>query len=328
MEKIDFEVDDFINYCDYKGLRKKSIASYEQTLRLFISYLQREHNITSTEQVKEQTIKDYLTSIKERGKYTVVANESTKRLNNPHNRQDFGKKVSIATVNNYTRNLRVYFNYMYDNRLIKVNPMKKIKPTRVPRKVKGYIGDKDFNNLLKSFDLSKFHEYRDYVITQLIFDTGMRIGETLMIRDETDLNFNERSIFLPADNTKGNKDRYVFFSIPMATELKRWLQHRDRYKESEFLFCTIKGARLLERSFESNFTNYGERIGNKEIHPHLIRNNFAKRFLMNGGDIYTLSKILGHSSVKVTEECYLDLTNDDLRQQYQKHSPLMNLKRA
>lgn len=328
MEKIDLEVDDFINYCDYKNLSTKTIGSYEQTLRLFIRYLQEECKITRTEQIKEQTIKDYLTNIKERGKYTVVANDSSKRFNNPQNRQDFGKKVSMATVNNYTRNLRVYFNYMYDNRLIKVNPMKKIKPTRIPRKAKGYLNDKDFNNLLKSFDLSKFHEYRDYVITQLIFDTGMRIGECLMIKDETDINFNERTIFLPAGNTKGKKDRYVFFSIQMATELRRWLQYRDRYKESEFLFCTIKGSQLLERSFESNFTNYGERIGNKDISPHLIRNNFAKRFLMNGGDIYTLSKILGHSSVKVTEECYLDLQTEDLRLQYQKHSPLMNLKRA
>ena len=152
MEKIDLEVDDFINYCDYKNLSTKTIGSYEQTLRLFIRYLQEECKITRTEQVKEQTIKDYLTNIKERGKYTVVANDSSKRFNNPQNRQDFGKKVSMATVNNYTRNLRVYFNYMYDSRLIKVNPMKKIKPTRIPRKAKGYLNDKDFNNLLKSFD--------------------------------------------------------------------------------------------------------------------------------------------------------------------------------
>lgn len=328
MEKIDLEVDDFMNYCDYKNLSQKTLASYEQTLRLFIKYLQDECSITKTEQVKEQTVLDYVKSIKERGKYTVVANDNTKRLNNPQNRRDFGKKVSVATINNYIRNLRVYFNYMYDNRLIKVNPMRKIKPTRVPRKAKEYMSDKDFNNLLKSFDLSKFHEYRDYIVTQLIFDTGMRVGECLMIKDVTDINFNERTIFLPADNTKGKKDRYVFFSTQMATELRRWLQYRDRYKDSEFLFCTINGTNILERSFESNFTVYGERIGNREIHPHMLRNNFAKRFLMNGGDIYTLSKILGHSSVKVTEECYLDLNTEDLRKQYQKHSPLMNLKRA
>lgn len=72
--------------------------------------------------------------------------------------------------------------------------------------------------------VSKFHEYRDYVITKIIFDTGMRIGECLLIKTDTDINFNERTIFLPADNTKGKRDRYVFFSAQMATELKRWLQ--------------------------------------------------------------------------------------------------------
>lgn len=42
MEKIDLEVDDFMNYCDYKNLSQKTLVSYEQTLRLFIKYLQDE----------------------------------------------------------------------------------------------------------------------------------------------------------------------------------------------------------------------------------------------------------------------------------------------
>lgn len=328
MEKIDLEVDDFMSYCDYKNLAQRTILSYEQTLRLFIRYLQDIYKVTKTEQVTEQIILNYIKNTKERGKYTIVANENTKKFNNPQNRQDYGKMVSIATINNYIRNLRVYFNYMYANRLIKINPMRKIKPTRVPRKAKEYIDDKEFNDLLRCFDLSRFHEYRDYVITQLLFDTGMRLGECLLIKDKAHINFSERTIFLPAENTKGKKDRYVFFSVQMATELRRWLQFRDRYKDSEYLFCTIKGTLLLERSFESNFTRYGERIGDKNIHPHVLRNNFAKRFLMNGGDIFTLSKILGHSSVQVTEQCYLDLQTEDLRIQYQKHSPLMNLKKT
>lgn len=325
-EKIDFEVDDFLNYCDYKGLAKKTIRSYDQTLKLFIRYLQDESSIIKTEQVKEQHIIDYIKSIKERGKYTVVANASTKRYNHPENRRDFGKKVSTETLNNYIRNLRVYFNYMYDHRLIKSNPMKKIKPTKTTRKAKEYIEDKDFNNLLDSFDLSKFHEYRDYIITQLIFDTGMRISETLLIKDASDINFTERMIFLPAENTKGKKDRYVFFSVAMATELRRWLQYRDRYTESEYLFCSVRGTPITERSFESNFTVYGERIGKPEISPHVLRNNFAKRYLMSDGNIFDLSKILGHSSVEVTQQCYADLTENDLSKKYQKHSPLMNLR--
>ncbi len=325
---MDLEIDDFMNYCEYRNLSKKTLLSYEQTLRLFSRYLIDTYKINRSEQVTQQIILNYINDTKERGKYTVVANENTKKTNNPQNRGDYGKKVSIVTLNNYIRNLKVYFNYMYENRIIKKNPTQKIKLIHVPRKAKGYMNDIEVNNLLKCFDLSRFHEYRDCVITELLFDTGMRLGECLLIKEKTDINFAERTIFLPADNTKGKKDRYVFFSVQMATELKRWLQYKDRYKESEYVFCTIKGTVLQERSFESNFSNYGERIGKKEINPHLLRNNFAKRFLMNGGDIFTLSKILGHSSIKVTEQCYLDLQTEDLKKQYEKHSPLMNLKKG
>ncbi|EPB8159135.1 hypothetical protein ACSXEQ_12855 (plasmid) [Clostridium perfringens] len=60
--------------------------------------------------------------------------------------------------------------------------------------------------------------------------------------------------------------------------------------------------------------------------PKLERNNFAKRFLMSGWDIYTLSKLLGHNSVRVTESAYLDLTTTDIRKNYLKYSPLENMK--
>ena len=206
MEKMDLEIDDFMNYCEYRNLSKKTLLSYEQTLRLFSRYLIDTYKINRSEQVTQQIILNYINDTKERGKYTVVANENTKKTNNPQNRGDYGKKVSIVTLNNYIRNLKVYFNYMYENRIIKKNPTQKIKLIHVPRKAKGYMNDIEVNNLLKCFDLSRFHEYRDCVITELLFDTGMRLGECLLIKEKTDINFAERTIFLPADNTKGKKD--------------------------------------------------------------------------------------------------------------------------
>lgn len=63
------------------------------------------------------------------------------------------------------------------------------------------------------------------------------------------------------------------------------------------------------------------------VTTHQIRNNFSKkRFLLNGGNIFALSKILGHSSVEVTEKSYLDLDYEDIRKVYINHSPLANLK--
>ncbi|EPB8148514.1 TPA: tyrosine-type recombinase/integrase [Clostridium perfringens] len=60
----------------------------------------------------------------------------------------------------------------------------------------------------------------------------------------------------------------------------------------------------------------------KQITPHTLRNNFAKRFLMSGGDIYTLSRLLGHSDIRTTQFAYLDLTTSDIRKNYLKFSLL------
>ena len=64
----------------------------------------------------------------------------------------------------------------------------------------------------------------------------------------------------------------------------------------------------------------------KNVHLHVFRNNFAKRFLMNGGDIYTLSRILGHSSVTVTEQAYLDLTQEVLAELYRRDCRRKNMR--
>ena len=326
MEKIDYDIDDFMDYCSAKNLAKKTINSYEQTLRLLSRYLIEVQNVKSAQDTKEVHIREYIKYLQDRGKYTVTINEKTKNINFPENREDYGKKIEITTINNYIRNIKVFYNYLYKNSYINNNPVSRIKEIKCARKVVGFINNENFNRLLRVFDLSKFHEYRDYIVAQLIFDTGMRLGETLQIQ-ENNIDYINRTILLPAENTKGKKDRYVFFSEEMLKQLRRWLKYKDRYRQSEYIFCTNKGKPLNVTNYETNFKKYGVRIGLEEIHPHMLRNNFAKRFLMQGGDIYTLSRILGHSSVKVTEEAYLDLDTDDLRTNYQRFSPLANLKR-
>jgi len=154
----------------------------------------------------------------------------------------------------------------------------------------------------------------------------MRISECLEISVE-DIDLINRSIMLKAENTKGNKHRYVYFSQELQKELRRWLQYKDRYVESDYLLLSIKGNKLQIGSFETKLKQYGERIG-INIHPHQLRNNFAKRFLMAGGNLFTLSKILGHSSVVITEKAYLDLDDEDIRKTYQAFSPLANMRKG
>lgn len=329
MTKFDYEIDDFMCYCQSKGLSKSSMRSYEQTLRLFAKYLKEEKRIDSTKEVSREAVRGYIVYLRERGKYTTISNENSREWNNPQNRIDYSKQIANATINNYIRNLKVYFNFMMDNYIIKENPFDKVKFLKSERKKKPFIKDSEFYKLLKCLDTTKYAEYRDYIIIQLVFDTGMRIGETLLIDMKTDLDLKNRAINLRAENTKAKVARTVFFSIKMGEELRRWIKFKDRYIESNLLFpVQLRDKALLVNNFEKNYKKYCERIGIEECSPHGLRNNFAKRFLMSGGDIYTLSRILGHSSVTVTEKCYLDLDDEDIRQNYQKYSPLANLRRA
>lgn len=315
-------VEMFLEACELKGLSMKTIGSYEQTLRLFMQHLYK-NGIERTEDVTHLTIQGYIQEIRRRGKYTAVTNQDAR--NYPENRPDYGKQVSDVTINNYLRNLRVFFNWCVDEDILRKSPIKRGDFTKTDHKPLEFISDDDFKRLLRALDISKFSEYRDFVIVQLLLDTGMRISECLMIK-VNDLNLVKRFIWLPAKNTKGKRGRSVFFSEKMAGQIRKWIKYKDRYRDSNFLFCTNKGKPLQANNFEANVRKYAKRVSLKNVHPHVFRNNFAKRFLMNGRDIYTLSRILGHSSVTVTEQAYLDLTQEDLAELYRRHSPLKNMR--
>ena len=320
-----YQVQDYLVYCKTKGLADKTIKSYEQSLGLFSRYCEEEHKIEKAEKVTKKVIVEYLTYVRDRGKYTIVSDELSRKSNNPHNRTDLGKRVSVATVNNYLRNIKAFYTYCMEFQIIKKNPTDTLKAMPNKRKARDFISDLQFKMLLRVFNLSSFVEFRDYVITNLLMDSGMRITECLLIKVE-DIDLNKRAIFLPAQNTKGKKERLVYFSNEMNLLLKRWLKYKDIYTNSEYLFSTQRGNSFKNAVFEKNFRNYCNRIELKNVSPHTLRNNFAKRFLMNGGNIFTLSQILGHSSVTVTEQAYLDLTDEDIRQSYQEFSPLAKMR--
>lgn len=325
---FDFHISEYLYYCQSRRLRRKTIASYDQTLRLFERWAMETAGITTPEEVREQTIRHYICDLQERGKYSFYADEKQKETNHPERRRDFRQPVSVTTINNYIRNLRAFFNWFYYDRLERDNPMRHIRQLENTRSPREYLEDNEVQRLLNNFDKSYFPEYRDSIITMLILDSGMRLGECLLITTDQ-ISITERVIEIPAEHAKGRKSRSVFFSIKTARALQRWLQYKDRYIETSYLFpVKATGLPLEIRTFETNFKRYITRSGiTKDISPHALRNNFAKRCILAGMDIYSLSRILGHSSVTVTEQAYTDLTNKDLMRCYQSFSPIENMGR-
>ena len=320
---FDWQTNEFMLYCRTTQLREKSMMAYEQSLKLFERWCRDEMGIFTVDKVTENVIRRYIMELQERGKYTFYTVDKQKKTNYPERRRDYRKPISTATINNYIRNLRVFFNYLERNYIIKKNPMKKIRQLRTNRKPKVYLTDEELRKLLANLDRSYFSEHRDYMMIMLMLDSGMRLGEcsTLLV---TDLELHRKRINLRAEETKGRRERTVFFSPKTEKALRSWLQFKDRYVESDYLFPVKEhGGPIGVGNFESNFRKYIAHAGlNEEYSPHCLRNNFAKRCLMNGMDIYTLSKILGHSSVTVTEQAYLDINDDDMSKRYQTYSPL------
>jgi len=325
---FDYWIGEYMIYCRSRQLREKTMWSYEQTLRLFERWCCDELKIVNVNEVSVSAIRRYIASLQNRGKYTYYADESAKETNAPDRRRDYRQPISEITINNYLRNLKAFFNWLQNDGLISKSPLEKVKQLKTDRKAKEYLSDSDFNRLVNHLDKSYFPEHRDYAMIMLMIDSGMRLGECSVLTVE-DISLTKRQITLKADITKGRKDRTVFFSGKTERLLRRWIQFKDRYVESSYLFPTTSGNSIQVCSFETNFKRYLQRAGISEtVSPHCLRNNFAKRCLINGMDIYTLSRILGHSSVMVTEQAYLDLNDEDLGARYQCFSPVAKMSRG
>lgn len=158
MLKIDIQIDEFMNYCQSKDLARKTMASYEQALKLFARYLEDNVKITDATKLTDKIFRAYIVSIQERGKYTIASDNGSKKLNNAESRKDLGKKVSPSTINNYTRNIKVFYAFLLEQGMIKKNPLTNIKSIKFDIKPKEFIEDMEIIKLLKSMDNSKFHD--------------------------------------------------------------------------------------------------------------------------------------------------------------------------
>lgn len=313
----------YMEYCQSKQLRKKTMLSYEQSLKLFAVWLEDTQEITHVEKIREMHVRRYIIELQTRGKYTFYSRRGTPSEEGAKRRRDYSQKMSNITINNYLRNISPFFVWLVEIEAISRSPMAKVKELPQQRKAREFLEDDEVKTLFASMDTGHFSEYRDLLVMMVMLDSGMRIGETLSI-EMSQIDLLSRTIELPAEKTKGRTARTVFFSKKVEKELRRWLQYKDRYCESDYAFPVKRTGGVLQVSqYETNFRRYLERAGiGKKITPHTFRNNFAKRCLLSGMDIYTLSRILGHSSVTVTEQAYLDIYDKELKVKYARFSPM------
>ncbi|HTR67609.1 MAG TPA: site-specific integrase, partial [Terriglobales bacterium] len=133
------------------------------------------------------------------------------------------------------------------------------------------------------------------LLVLIAITTGMRASEIFALR-WSDVHYNEGLIAVRA-KLKGGKMRYVPMLPELAVELRRY----PAAANTDRIFPPKEDAKSGRQRVEGSFEDLLERAGIEDFRFHDMRHTFASWYMMNGGDLYELAKILGHSNIKMTE---------------------------
>lgn len=241
--------------------------------------------------------------------------------------------VSKKTRLNYHTGLSALWTWMVLRGLAVKNVVREVKPPKPEIREIDPFSQEDIRLIMHSLGKSKPHfmrgkpnvtrslpeERRNRAILLLLLDTGIRASELcdLTIKD-FDLRNKKVKVF-----GKGAKERFIPVSPTTAEAIWRYLYSKGEAPVIAPLFTTISGRRLDKDNLRHMTVTSGERAGVSNCHPHRFRHTFAINFLRNGGSIYALQEILGHSSLEMVKR-YLQIANADIEQAHRIASPVMN----
>lgn len=174
-------------------------------------------------------------------------------------------------------------------------------------------------SLLKAASGKSYHSARNTAILMTMFDTGIRASELCRLLIE-DLDLETGHVLVrPFGTGKKTKGRDVYVGKSTRKAIWRWLAVRGN--EGANLFVTRDGRPYSRFMLRSLFARLGAKAGVPNAHPHRARHTFAVSFLRNGGHVFALQKLLGHSDLQMSQR-YLALAEADLAKAHASASPM------
>lgn len=162
---------------------------------------------------------------------------------------------------------------------------------------------------------------RNRAIILTLLDTGIRASELCNLTiQQVDIR-NNRRISIQAG--KGNKDRHIPISPRTAQSIWKYWTSRPEARVNEPAFASSSGRQIERNNLGNMLEGAGKRAGVEDVHPHRFRHTFAITFLRNGGDIYTLQEILGHTTLEMVRR-YLEIAQADIERAHRRASPVDN----
>lgn len=286
---------EYLDDCRSRNLREATITHYKSSLQQIYKYIDEDMPI------EDMTIKTF-------NNYVIALGE----------RED----INTVTIYSYSRDLRTFLYFFMKQEYI---PNFKITLSKADKQPIETYSDTDLKKMLKKPNLKKctFQEYKSWVTISFILSTGVRQRSLINIKIK-DIDFDNEMVNINV--TKNGKPLIIPLNREIVKILKNYLKYRNHDSENDYLFCNTFGKKLTKSTSYHSLWQYNEDRGIRLKGMHRLRHTFAKKWILNGNSVVTLSKILGHSSLNITQE-YLNVLISDLKNEVDKFNILQEFKR-
>jgi integrase/recombinase XerD len=307
--KLDDVMNHFLLDCETRGVTPGAMRGYKVQLAFLAKKLEQECQITDIEQVKIVHLRQFI---------RVLMN--TKADENNPRKPTQEKPLSPFTVRNYVRAIRTFFQWCVDEELLEVNPSTRLALPKMPSYVIRAFTAEHIDAMLGACDVTTPLGFRDYVMLLVLLDTGMRLAELSGLK-MVDVYDRYVKVF-----GKGRKEREIGLHPEVSKLLWKYIhKYRKPIAPNETsVFLNRSGKPLLREGVTSVLDAIKRKCGleNVRVSPHTFRHTFAKMYLERGGEIFKLSREMGHSGVQVTEVYLRDFKSTEARQEHVDFSPI------
>ena len=260
--------------------------------------------------LREGTIKHYLSSYKQMYNYfspDMPLDEFTPAVFNGYVLYLKGYLSNDVSINAYLRDLITTLHFLMKCEYI---PQMRLQSIRIDKPHKETYTDQELKTLLKKPNVNKcsFVEYQSWVISCLLLSTGIR-QHSLIELQVRDIDFSNS--ILSVRVTKTRKPLLIPLNNSMLSILNEFLKYRQHKGSNDWLFCNVYGEKLTKSTSYRMIYVYNRKREVQTTGLHRYRHTFAKQWILNGGDVVTLSKLLGHSNLNTTQN-YINLLVSDL----------------
>ena len=292
--------EEFAFHCQCRNLSPRTIKNYGKQIDYLIRFLQ-EKGIKHVLDGEPKDIKSFLLEMK-RTKHTP------------------------NYINDLLKAYKVFFRYAYNEGYTETLLTEKIQNVKAPKVIIRTFSEQELKKLSNYYQGYDYLNIRNKVIMLLLIDTGIRLSELIGLTEEQ-LKYDYIII-----RGKGAKERVV----PKSPLLGKWLIKFLAVRKSYFayhiipdnIFLSRNGKPLTSTMIDHIVKEAGRACGVSEdirVSAHTFRHTYAQYQLKNGLDIYSLSRLLGHESISITQTYLNGLRDKEVLKQAQNTSPLMNL---